>query len=337
MAWLYERVPYDHYRVTPDFKELELKLVKEPATRLASMMAREAHMAVINRSLLQEALDDGLEVVNSQIAGVTPLIAFGGLYFDSSLADKYDPTVPWAAPGEQGRKVRMAMNKALDRDQITNAIFAGLGEKTYVSALHAAFKGGYNPKWDESWEELYGYDPERAKELLVEAGYPEGFEVPIKVFTLTGVPEMPDYLEAAAGMWQSIGLQPRLEELEFARWREKYRAAETNCCVYGFRGSALPTAIRVHFAYSAERFMRFYVSDSVTEKRNRALNSTDLAASDVLWAEITDELFYEVSGMPLPALPAQATIDPDVVEEYVFLGPNGGFFVCLDEVKAVRK
>jgi ABC-type transport system substrate-binding protein len=61
VSWLYERVPYDHYRVTPDFKELELKLVKEPATRLAIMLARESHMAVINRSLLQEALDDGLE------------------------------------------------------------------------------------------------------------------------------------------------------------------------------------------------------------------------------------------------------------------------------------
>jgi ABC-type transport system substrate-binding protein len=325
VAWEYERVSYDHYRVNPDFQELEIRLVKEPATRLAIMLAREGYIA------------EGLDVSNSQVMAVRAEIFIGGLFYDSSLLENFDPDVPWAAPGEQGRKVRMAMNKALDRDQITNAIFAGLGKKTYVSALHAAFKGGYNPKWDESWEELYGYDPERARELLVEAGYPEGFEVPIKVFILTGVPEMPDYLEAAAAMWQSIGLKPKLEEMEFARWREKYRAAETNCCVYGFRGSALPTAIRVHFAYSAERFMRFYVSDSVTEKRNRALNSTDLEASDVLWAEITDELFYSISGMPLPALPAQATIDPEVVEEYVFLGPNGGFFVYLDYVKAVRK
>ena len=337
VGYEYERVPYDHYRVNPDFQELQLRFVKEPATRLAIMLAREGHIAEINRSLLQEALDDGLEVMNSQVPGVGAWMSFGGLYYDSSLADKYDPDIPWAAPGETGKMVRMAMNKAIDREQINRAIFAGLGEKLWVNALYPSFPGGYNSEWEESWDELYGYDPEKAKELLTEAGYPNGFEVPIKMFTLTGVPELPEAAEAIAAMWQNIGLQPKLEEIEFARWREKYRAAETNCCVFTFRATASPTAIRVHFFYSPDRFMREYVTDSITEKRDKAFGTTDLDEANRLLQEIADEAYYNVGGAPLVALPVQAVIDPEVVKEYVFLGVIPGYYVSLEYVKAVRR
>jgi peptide/nickel transport system substrate-binding protein len=337
VSWLYERVPYEHYRTNPDFKELEIRLVKEPATRLAIMLAREGHIGAINRSLLQEALDGGLEIANSSVTGVIADMAFGGLYYASSLTDKFDPNVPWAVPGENGKKVRMAMNKALDRDLINEAIFDGQGEPQRIARISPAFPGGYNPKWEDSWEELYGYDPNRAKELLAEAGYANGFELPIKVFTLSGIPEMPEFLEAAAGMWEAIGLQPKLEEIEFSRWREKYRGADTNCCVYPWRSYAAPPHPQVFGGYSPERFMRFYVSDSITEARDKALNSTRFEDQIQYWQQISDEVFYEVATLPLFALPVQAVIDPEVVAEYAFLGPYGGQYTALEYVKGARR
>jgi ABC-type transport system substrate-binding protein len=337
VGYVYERVPYDHYRVNPDFQELELRFVKEPATRLAIMLAREGHIAEINRSLLQEALDDGLEVMDSQVPGVGAWMSFGGLYYDSTLADKYDPDIPWAAPGETGKKVRMAMNKAIDREQINRAIFAGLGERLWVNALYPSFPGGYNSEWEESWDELYGYDPEKAKELLAEAGYPNGFELPIVWYTSTGLPETPDFMEAIAGMWQEIGIEPDLQAWEPSRWREYYRGAKTNCCVYSHRSYAAPPATRIHFFFSPERFHRAYVSDAITEKRNRALNSLDVNEANGLWLEILNEVFYNHGGVPLFSLPVQAVIDPEVVAEYVFLGPLGGQYISLEYVKGVRE
>jgi ABC-type transport system substrate-binding protein len=316
VAWEYERVSYDHYRVNPDFQELQIKLVKEPATRLAIMLAREGYIA------------EGLDVSNSQVMAVRAEIFIGGLFYDSSLLENFDPDLPWATPGETGRKVRIAMNKA---------IFAGQGERMWVAGTSKDFEGAFNSKWADDWEELYGYDPERAKELLAEAGYPNGFELPIVWYTSTGLPETPDFMEAIAGMWQEIGIEPDLQAWEPSRWREYYRGAKTNCCVYSHRSYAAPPATRIHFFFSPERFHWAYVTDSITQKRDRALNSLDVNEANGLWLEILDEVFYNHGGVPLFSLPVQAVIDPDVVAEYVFLGPLGGQYISLEYVKGVRE
>ena len=335
--WVYERVPYDHWRVDADFPDLEIKMIKEPATRLAVLLAREGSVGAVPRALNQEALDGGLEIVDASVEAVTAFIIFGGAYYEKSLADSFDTTVPWVQPGETGRKVRMAMNKALDRELINEAIFDGQGSKQWVGTLHPAFPSGYSPTWDDSWEELYGYDPDRAKELLAEAGYGSGFEFPVKIFSLSGVPEMPDYMEAASGMWEAVGLKPKLEEIEFSRMRELYRGLETQGMLYPFRGPAAPIDTRVHFYFSAERFFRAAATDTIQAWKNEALGSTDKVAGAELWQKVADELYFEVYTMPLFTLPVQAIIDPEVIAEYVFLGPPGGSYTNLENIKAVRK
>ena len=81
VGWEWQRVDYDHWRVNPDFEEIEIKDVREPATRLAIMQAREGHIAAINRALLQDAIDDGLEVFDSSVTAQTTFAIFGGMYF----------------------------------------------------------------------------------------------------------------------------------------------------------------------------------------------------------------------------------------------------------------
>ncbi len=357
-GWLWERVDYDHWRVNPDFREIEIKDVREPATRLAIMQAREGHIAAINRALLQDAIDDGLEVWDSSVTAQTTFAVFGGMYFatgakgvptdvtpdeQAEIRDSYDiagqrdEMMPWNEPGETGKLVRMAMNKALDRDQINDAIFKGAGGRQWVATLVPDFAAGYNPEWEDRWEELYGYDPERAKALLVEAGYPNGFSFRIPVFPLSGVPEQPDMMEAMAKFWAEIGLDPELDPIEFSNWRNEYRSLNTDCCVYPFRGPAAPIDTRVHFYYSAERFFRAYTSDDIQENKNKALRALNEADATADWQKVSNEIFYEVGTIPGWTLPVSATVDPDVVAEYIFLGPNNGNYVYLEYVKGVRE
>ena len=166
VGWEWSRVDYDHWRVNPDFAEIEIKDVREPATRLAIMQAREGHIAAINRALLQDAIDDGLEVFDSSVTAQTTFAIFGGMYFatgekgidpnasaEAQAADREaynivaarDEKHPWNDPGESGKLVRMAMNKALDRDQINDAIFKGAGGRQWVATLGSRLRSRVQP------------------------------------------------------------------------------------------------------------------------------------------------------------------------------------------------
>ena len=65
-----ERVPWQHYRVDPDFDEIQILFVQEPATRLAMLLVDEAHIGNLPGDLRNTAVDSGgMRVVES--AGVT--------------------------------------------------------------------------------------------------------------------------------------------------------------------------------------------------------------------------------------------------------------------------
>ena len=358
VGWEWEVVDYDHWRVDPDFPEIELKNVREPATRLAIMLAGEGHIAAINRSLLGEAIAGGMTIFDSSVTANTAFALFGGLYYatgekgvptdltpeaQAELKVSYnnvphrDEHMPWNEPGETGRLVRMAMNKALDRNQINSAIFEGAGGRQWIGTLVPDFPAGYNPAWEDAWEELYGYDPEKARELLMEAGYPAGFSFRIPVFPLPGVPELPDLMEAMSGYWREIGLEPQTDAIEFSNWRNNYRGLDTDCCVYPFRGPAAPIDTRVHFYFSAERFFRAYTSDDIQVNKNKALRALNESDATADWQKVSDELFYQVTTIPGWTLPVSATVNPDVVAEYIFLGPNNGHYIHLEYVKGQRE
>ena len=356
VGWEWQRVDYDHWRITPDFREIDIRSIREPATRFAVIQAREGHIGAINRSLLGQAIADNLEIRESSFAANTAFAVFGGMYYatgakgvptdvspevQAEIRDSYniaaarDEMMPWNEPGETGRLVRMAMNKALNRDELNTAIFRGAGGHQWVATLTPEFAAGYNPEWEASWDELYGYDPVRARELLAEAGYPNGFSFRIPVFSLSGAPELPDLMAAMAGYWREIGITAELEEREFANWRYEISGLNTDCCIYPFRAPAAPIDTRVHFYFSAERFFRAYTSDTIQENKNKALRALNEADATADWQKVSDEVFYAVGTIPGWTLPATATIDPDVVAEYIFLGPNNGSYAYLEYVKGV--
>ena len=348
VGWKWTEVDYDHWRVDPDFSEIEIKDVREPATRLAIMQAREGHIGSVNRALLQEAVDDGLEIIDSSVTATMAWAIFGGLYYSTGetpegYVEEYDilgsrdEEMPWNIPGETGRTVRIAMNKAINRDELNEAIFEGAGERQWVGGIVPDFPAGYNPEWEERWEELYGYDPDRARELLAEAGFPNGFSFRIPSYPLGGVPELPDMLEAMAGYWSEIGLDPELDPIEFSNWRNEYRGLNTECCIYPHRGPAAPIDTRVHFYYSAERFFRMYTSDDIQNWKEQALRALNEADATENWQKVSNEIYDQVGVIPGWTLPISATVDPNVVSEYVFLGPNNGTFIYLEYVKGVRE
>jgi len=333
VRYLYERVPYDHWRVRADFPELEIRFVKEPATRLAQLLAGESHIAELPKSILPSARDRGMKIIPSAIPALETYLVFGGQYPPDW--PEFDATVPWAAPGETGRKVRLAMNLAVNNKEIQEAIFAGSGEYKMMTHYNPVLNG-WNPEWVERFDELYGYDPERAKTLLAEAGYPNGFEVPMWVFTMGQVPEMPEFTEAVAKMWQKIGLKPKLIDIEFGQVRTNYRGKKTVGFVFPFRILVRPAAITHFFQTNPDRFLREYTSPSITDRYGQLEQTIDPDKRDVLLREMGNELFEQVSHVPIVQVPLEVAINPDVVAEYTFFGPVWGNYVNLEYAKGVR-
>ena len=79
----YEAVPYDHWRVNPEFKNLRITTAPEDLTRLAMLLTGEANMVDIPKVLHQQAIDEGMEVLESPLPTVGLTILPLGQYYVS--------------------------------------------------------------------------------------------------------------------------------------------------------------------------------------------------------------------------------------------------------------
>lgn len=106
---------------------------------------------------------------NSESLGddVTVLTSPGTQWTGLVLVDRDGSTNP--AMGDV--RVRQAINFALDRDLLTQALYGDYG------TAHAQLNGEGWPGYDEANDEFYDYDPAKAKELLAEAGYSDGLTI----------------------------------------------------------------------------------------------------------------------------------------------------------------
>lgn len=81
-----------------------------------------------------------------------------------------------AVPALSDMRVRQAINYAFDRQGILDALFEGEGVPTTQV---------FNPAgaaWNEDVNDAYPYDPDKARELLAEAGFPDGFDLPVATY-----------------------------------------------------------------------------------------------------------------------------------------------------------
>jgi ABC-type transport system substrate-binding protein len=99
------------------------------------------------------------------------------------------------------------MSMAIDRQALVDAIVGGHGRPAYVHMLIGYFADRYmKPEW------VIPYDPEKAKQMLADAGYPDGFSFEFSCDT-TGHTLLTEFCEATAGMWSNIGLQPQIRRM----------------------------------------------------------------------------------------------------------------------------
>ena len=259
---LHERVE-DHYRKTPEFHELQFFYVKEDSTRLAMLLANEVAMADVPRTQLPEATERGLEIATSTLPGFYIYAFIGGQYYDEptevltgARKGEIEPLAPGYSADDPLRnvKVREALNVAINRDAIRKAFW---GDAAIPQAIHNV--PPYRSDCKDSWFPFpgptgttgcdgrgypYPYDPDAAKQMLAEAGYPNGFEFTLLMApNMAGVPEGPDVGEAIGADWLAIGLQPKIEVVEFAEVLRLQRERSLGRTVFMMRYATGPAPL----------------------------------------------------------------------------------------------
>ncbi len=307
----------EHYRATPGFDEFDLILVPETATRYAMLRAGEVNMAELPRLLHQDARSKGFKILSSLNPALQTAVLFGGNYRKDT--PEYDPTAPLT-----NVKVREALNHAIDRDLLHTEIFKGVGWPQKLWIYHDGLDP-WNPEWDTKWEEMYGHDPVKAKALLAEAGYADGFDVQLSSFTLAGFPEMASITEYLFGAFKDIGLNPSIEEVLFARLFPDMRARKMHGRVWLMRTSWEPvhwtiTIYNTSPAVECCHIVHSYENKQIDDLYNQLLQSSDKAERSRLLLEIGNIKYNDYEAAPLFWLPGQVVVDPNEIEGWEWSG-----------------
>ncbi|MFM8438886.1 MAG: ABC transporter substrate-binding protein, partial [Candidatus Kapaibacterium sp.] len=125
-----------------------------------------------------------------------------------------------ASPLSRSVLVRRALNYAIDRDRIVRYVLHGKG----VPAHHGVIPPGM-PGFSRDVKG-YGYDPERARSLLVQAGFPGGRGLPPVTLQMGNSARTVSVGEAIQQMWKEIGVTVALRQVDFPQHLEMVSASK---------------------------------------------------------------------------------------------------------------
>jgi len=212
---------YDRYwRKTPAIRQIIIKHVPDPSTRLAMLKTGEADIVwdMLGDEGAAITADPRLRLVGAG-GNVTEWLEF---------LDQWDPASPW-----HDWRVRLAANLAIDKQGICETVRRGCVRLT----------GSIIPRMHEFALPLepWPYDPTQAKRLLAEAGYPQGFAGG----DLTPFPPLRDLAEAIANNLLAVGIRTQVRPLEGAAWQRAWREKQLKGLVLAGSGLLGNAASRI--------------------------------------------------------------------------------------------
>jgi peptide/nickel transport system substrate-binding protein len=209
-----------YWRKPPTVKRLVFKSVSDITTRLVMVKRGDADVAYA----LSGELGEEVRRTPGLTLRPTPFTSTHWILF----ADQWDQSSPW-----RDRRVRLAATHAVDRQAINQAESLGFSKIT-GSIIPTSFDFYWQPP-------AYAFDVAKAKQLLAEAGYPNGFDAgELWCDVATG-----GTAEAVLNYLQGAGIKARLRPLERAGFLRAYQDKKLKNLVYGLSGIGGNAATRI--------------------------------------------------------------------------------------------
>ncbi len=221
--WRMEAVE-NHWRKTPHFAEMYFREIPEESSRVAGFQTGNLDTTVSAFDSLDALVSvEGAELMRLPGGGESALNIYGQYHVGAGTEDQlpgFDPELPWVSASADvdsvewanAAKVRNALSIAIDRQGIVDTLLRGYGSPAVMWEY-----GQYEDTWlppEMRWE----HNPERARQLLAEAGYPDGFEITLTP-SLRGAPVEVEACEAIAAMWNDIGVEVNFQKVPYGTLR----------------------------------------------------------------------------------------------------------------------
>jgi peptide/nickel transport system substrate-binding protein len=188
----------DYWGTKPSMEKLTTIQVPELATQIAMLESGEVDMITVPIDDI-----DRVKEKYATVSGFAPQIRY-------DIFGAYDPRAKGMPTADI--RVREAMARAIDYPAVRESLLHGIAlDRMPPRVLRGMPEVDFS--WSDYIEKLWTYDPERSKQLLAEAGYPNGFD--IQMFVRTEAIELePDIAEVVQAYWKEIGINGTIEPVD---------------------------------------------------------------------------------------------------------------------------
>ncbi|WNC16385.1 ABC transporter substrate-binding protein [Brevibacillus brevis] len=244
----------------PKVEAIKFQIMKDEAERLAAIRSGKIDISVVSADsakLLEGK--PGVQVKNYQSLEYS--------YLGINVNKK-----PFDNP-----KVREAISYAVDRNQIVQTVWKG----------EAALTGPIAPaltNWavDTASYPTYKTDVEKAKKLLAEAGFPNGFDTQIE--TAATYPDMVETAQVIQQQLKAIGINAKINQLEWGNYIETWKSKDMNLMVgRNTSGVDADRSMRFFFSSTGSANVWNYSNPAYDELVNKALATVDQAERKKLY------------------------------------------------------
>jgi peptide/nickel transport system substrate-binding protein len=298
-----------YWRKAPSVKRLVFRSLPDETTRAAALKSGEVDVAML---LSGPTADDIRRTPRLRL--VAPHLGIFWLDFP----DQWDPKSPWA-----DRRVRLAASLAIDRQSLNQAETLGLSRPT-GSIVPRDFE--FALPFDAP-----PYDPKRARQLLAEAGFPNGFDGG----ELTPFPPYNSMGETIMGWLQAVGIRTRMRSVERGAFMTAWREKKLHGVVLTISGVSGNAATRLESFVTRNGAFAFGSLPQVDDIFRRQAGELDPKKREALLHQMQQILHDEVTQAPIYHLGFPTGLGPRV--EDILTTAIPGFYMSPYEDLNLKK
>ena len=277
--YLFERNP-SSWRTSTHFDQIQFTAIGDVISRSQAMVSGQIDLSFkLSLDLLAELEANGFKTLARNTYSVGTW-AFRQIDPDSPVADV---------------RVRRAMNLAIDREAIAEAILTGVSRPVSQVATEDVF--GYNPDVP-----LYPYDPEQARALLREAGYPNGLSLKAIVRSDPSVPESTLINQVVAQYLRSVGIDVEMNAIPGTRWLTMYFSGDWeggHLLEASFNNSIHGDVIRSLETASCKKVGAFFCDEGMLARIEESNRTLDPVRREAMLRDLVADLHEDPPGIYL--------------------------------------